>query len=611
MSEKAELVTAPEWDTSRPDVIDLSTIEHEFVEYRDVNVNIATTQTKYEIETRDKDAFLLPHAGYLDVRYHIHAVGAPQTPVAAGTPVTIQNHALSLFKYADYFIEDQQIEHIDDPGIARTIKGLSEMSKENAESIASNMHFCLDKHDGTVPRVRFFNTNANRIGYELFFKLAAGNTNTTLNMVPTVGAAAGTWQNGDTVEAWLGGYITGTKLDFITETPANFNASIARAADNTVTMAGGVLTVTSALYNLVGIRYKGKLCKFMVAGQYAGVNIMIANQINVMPGINPGTEASALLKVAAYNDALVSVDLPEEFHPSGFQRRMELTDGCTQNAPSCLQIPLRDIFGFCAAFDKVSRGLRHRVVFEKNVASQALLRNAAVTGATDYDFTIDYISMWIPRLKPNLETLAMVEKQLKSGDIIDVNFTDLTCTRPTSTNVLNGPASNSSAYLSSTTKKPIRLFAAFQRQSRVDPGQTVNKRVFDHVNTTAIQTRLNGKIFPMFEMKFNAGTQVGVPRAYKAFLDAGYKMRDPSSGSPITLRQFMDVYPIFAFDMTHQDEDLYKQLKQSELEIRWSNSFAQINAGPGVTEGYHLWVVYESERLVKFKSISGALAIVS
>jgi hypothetical protein len=592
-------VTSPEWEFDRPDDIDLSTVEKEFIEYRDVNVNIATTQTKYEIETRDKDAYLLPHEGYVDVRYHIHAVGTPAAALPAGTSVTIQNNVLSLFKYADYFIEDQQVEHIDNPGLARTIKGLSVMSKENVDSIESNQHFCLDTHDGFSPSVRFFNTNAARKGYELFFNLdVLGNMTPDATANPT---GAATWQNADTVEAWLGSYGSGIKLDFITSASAGFTPALTAATPNTVTIAGGKLNVTGAQYNLVGIRYKGRLCRFLAGGQPAAATLDAANIIKLTNGI----------AVANQVDMPVSVELPAEFLPSGAQKRLAYTDGTSQNAPACVQIPLKDIFGFCEAFDKISRGLRHKVIFEKAAAGDALYRDSRYTGTTDYDFTIDHISMWIPRLKPDLKTMELVENKLKSGEIFNVNFTDLTCTRPTSTSVLTGPASNSSANLSSTSKKPVRLFAAFQRQSRVDSGQTVNKRVFDHVNTNAIHTRLNGKIFPYSELKLTAGSQVGMTRAYRALMDAGYKMRDNSSGSPITLRQFMDIYPIFHFDMTHQDEDLYKFMKQAELEVRWSNSFAAIPNGPGTTEGYHLWVVYESERLIKFKPVSGALAIVS
>ena len=128
--------------------MDLSTAEKEMTEYREINVTNTATLTKYELETRDKDAFLLPHEGYLEVRFNVATAvnnGVP-TYLAAQEDTTLQNNALTLFKNIEYLIEDQRIEYCDDPAIGHTIKNLSDFSKQYGESIASNQFFYLGYH---------------------------------------------------------------------------------------------------------------------------------------------------------------------------------------------------------------------------------------------------------------------------------------------------------------------------------------------------------------------------------------------------------------------------------------------------------------------------------
>lgn len=79
-------------------------------------------------------------------------------------------------------------------------------------------------------------------------------------------------------------------------------------------------------------------------------------------------------------------------------------------------------------------------------------------------------------------------------------------------------------------------------------------------------------------------------------------MVDNSDGSLITYELFASLYPIFFFDLTAQEEDLYKANKYAELEVRFSNQ-----AGNGTQ--YHMHVVYESERVIKFRAVSGSMAL--
>lgn len=85
-------------------------------------------------------------------------------------------------------------------------------------------------------------------------------------------------------------------------------------------------------------------------------------------------------------------------------------------------------------------------------------------------------------------------------------------------------------------------------------------------------------------------------------MNSGYKNHHADDSSLLDLQLFKELYCIYYFDLTSQPESLYKQAKQAELEVRWS--------GTQSSAGYIMWVIYESERLIKFKGVSGSLALI-
>lgn len=584
MSEKQKetLVMNPIWDVMSPDTIDLSTIEKEFTEYREINVSNTSTLTKLEIETKDRDAFLLPNEGYLELRYKVTQTNG--TALAAPENTTIQNNVLSLFKNIEYLIEDQRIEYCDDPGMGHTVKNMSEFSKDHAESIASNQHFFLDTTDEAIGlnkgnKVRFYNNTSPRVGVELFFK-----QNAAFKLIPTVAADPAIWAANDAVIMRVGDYY-GPEVRFITR--AGVGAAVLR--NITLTTADGIVTLAGSA--------NGDLVSMVVGRNTFGTNVTLYQNATPISGVAVDAAFQPVI-TPNLQDAVFTPYASTYNYNEGFESRVKITGS---GALACAWIPLKSCFLFLKSFDKVSRGLRHRFIFNKQADSQMIFRD---TDAADRHIDITYISAWIPRLKPNLDTLNILQKQLASNETFDVNFTDLTVFR--SGQIYVGNASNTALQLATTTKKPVKVFVVFQKNERVIDSQTINKRVFDFLGTSAIQCRLNGKIFPMFEYSFDSvNPNVGINRVYNAWLNSGYKMNGFDGSSCIDLEKWLRLYPIFYFNLEHQDEDLFKSQKYAELEIRWSNA-----ANTFAPTGYHIWCIYESERLVKFKCISGSLALV-
>ena len=496
--------------------------------------------------------------------------------------IALQNNALSLFKNTAYYIEDQLIEYCDYPAQAYLVKNLSEFSKQYAKSAGTNQQFYLDTEDGpTTPynNVRFFVDGGVNDGLEAFFTV-----NGAGSVVPQAPIA-----NGDAIIAKSGNL----SIQFVSYTAAG--ALLLR----TLVIDGGLLALDDAAGSVDNSQIYGVVSS-------TGVKInFLSNFLPVNPLQNGATGAIRPIDGLGTNGNILtaSVIFPKTFN-KGYYERQKLVDSVKfgENNLICARIPLKDMFLFCRGYDKISRGLRHRVVLNRQDDNQMLYR---YRGADRY-VQIKYISMWIPTVKPDLNTLKMIESKLTSNDLYTVNFTDLNCWR--TPNVQIGPANQAAIQLSNTTKKPIRVWVCFQSVERTQASQTVNKMVFEHLFTTNIQVRLNGRIFPMYEYKFNYDGNnniwTGYHRAYTALMNSGYKMHDYSDGSLLDVETFAKLYPIFYFDLTAQEEDLFKANKYAELEVRWSN-FADVVA----PNGYHMYVVYECERIIKFKGVSGTMAL--
>src|SRR5205085_9730356 len=62
---------------------------------------------------------------------------------------TLSNNGFNLFQRAKYFVEDKEIEDIENVGIATTVLNLVEFSDDYARSAAQNMWWYKDTADST------------------------------------------------------------------------------------------------------------------------------------------------------------------------------------------------------------------------------------------------------------------------------------------------------------------------------------------------------------------------------------------------------------------------------------------------------------------------------
>lgn len=79
-----------------------------------------------------------------------------------------------------------------------------------------------------------------------------------------------------------------------------------------------------------------------------------------------------------------------------------------------VQIPLKDIFGFCEDYDKIIYGLKQELTLVRQDSTDAIFK-AAAAGAGK--ITLDKVTWYVPHVKPNLSEentlMEKIEKKIK------------------------------------------------------------------------------------------------------------------------------------------------------------------------------------------------------
>ncbi|DAC81746.1 TPA_asm: hexon [Trichoplax MELD virus] len=135
-----------------PNHADNSIVEFEYIEYlpRDTDMD----KGSYLIETRDEDVYLLPHKAVIEIRGNLTKDSG--SLYNADDAVTLVNNGLSLFRSAQYQINNHTVEEINDwLPYASTILNLVMYSDDYSRSIATNMLWYRDTATGKPNMTEF------------------------------------------------------------------------------------------------------------------------------------------------------------------------------------------------------------------------------------------------------------------------------------------------------------------------------------------------------------------------------------------------------------------------------------------------------------------------
>ena len=82
-------------------------------------------------------------------------------------------------------------------------------------------------------------------------------------------------------------------------------------------------------------------------------------------------------------------------------------------------LPLSQIFGFCRNIDKVFCGVKHSLILDRKISDNCIMRANVVAAGK---FNISHISLWMPKVKPNLRVKSEIDSMLVKGCIKKLYF---------------------------------------------------------------------------------------------------------------------------------------------------------------------------------------------
>lgn len=278
-------------------------------------------------------------------------------------------------------------------------------------------------------------------------------------------------------------------------------------------------------------------------------------------------------------------------------------------------LPLRKIFGFCRDVDKAFIGLSWevRLILESSEYAR-IMHGKSYLGplsVTNCQPLVTKCSVWLPAVKPSLLKQAGLTESLSSRMIATHKYDNL----DTFVSDVYVGTSSASWTVTSTTARPTKIFLMFQNSGQYgtqDDGAAAGAgTAHDPINNggnftqlvdiTNVELRINQKVFPRerYQLTNVTSSSSGDKRAYYDFLAASG--RNLTDEGILSYKKWKNMYKIFAFDLTQNDDLVFSGIKQNDIVLRW-----QVNA---TALTYRAYAVINSEFKIDVQSIDGRIGV--
>ena len=251
------------------------------------------------------------------------------------------------------------------------------------------------------------------------------------------------------------------------------------------------------------------------------------------------------------------------------------------------RIPLKHIFGFCEDYTKIIYGMKQTLILTRDNDNNAIFRDNAVPAGK---VTLNRISWYMPKVIPEDAEKAKIYKIIEKKEKLPAAYRMIQCA---TAQITQTPFFN--WRLSAKTSPEVPRFIIVGFQTNKNNAQTANPAIFDHVNIESIHCTLNSVRYPKVDYKISF-PEFQFSRAYgdaALFRKKFFNMNELISNPNFTPAEYVDLYPLFVFDVLKQSE----RLKYSTTDIQININF---NPNPGAnTVGY---AVLLSNRLAHFQS---------
>ena len=208
---------------------------------------------------------------------------------------------------------------------------------------------------------------------------------------------------------------------------------------------------------------------------------------------------------------------------------------------------LKDIFGFCKTFKKVTKNLGFHLQFKTND-----LQDIIYTSMTDdINVTINNLYLYVPNLIPSVETQVMFNEATQNSYKIsyDEGFTERRIISDTITQLDIDSSQN--------VQSPKYLIGAHQTKDRIDaPISTENVAIFDNLDLRKYYIEIDGQRYPRDSslMNYEHNDYIEQYKDLKLFFK---EYIEEQLVSPfISYPDMKTKYPIEILDLRHQADHI-------------------------------------------------------
>ena len=260
----------------------------------------------------------------------------------------------------------------------------------------------------------------------------------------------------------------------------------------------------------------------------------------------------------------------------GFRLRrnyiINMPEGNDNKGKFNFKIPLKHFFGFCEDYRKILYGMQQRLTLTRTGNDNAILKGNAAAGgaAANGKVKLTKVSWFMPHVVPSDEYRLQLDKIIEKKEKIPVGYRMLQCDN------LPVPAGVGSFTwrlgVKSSPDIPRFIIAGFQTNK--NNRQTENPAIFDNCDVRNIYVTLNAKRYPDidYENEFTINKFSRIYADAALFRKKFYNMDELVSNHNINPVDYVNLYPLFLFDVTKQSEKLKTSISDIHIKASFNNN---------------------------------------
>ena len=256
---------------------------------------------------------------------------------------------------------------------------------------------------------------------------------------------------------------------------------------------------------------------------------------------------------------------------TGYMKRREvfnIANGVANRQGGWIKWPLGPLFAF-VDHNKVTINLPIKLSLKRKANDRDVFFGVAGQQA---ELEIRVLEFWIPSIQPSLEIEATITKRLNSNRDIAVNLLK----RNTFTNtIIQQEQTWHIASISNTPRflfvmfKPTNLNHAFHVNNSLFPSFVqADDGVVNAVQITSLQVKLNQSRYPLDSVTLNAQHS----NVFEAYIMYESVCKVFGVEPPLNPNDFRNLYTLYCFDLSAQDENLVKNGVNIQLVIKKSSA---------------------------------------